>query len=300
MKIRLILVTVIATAMSFTGLQNLQADTTNFVINLGGNGFLSWTNPPDAAGCKIYWAPTVNGPWSANWDAFKYMAATGAVMQVPVPMFYQVAAITDTNTLLVHSDGVNGSTTITDESGHAIARYGDASISTAQSKFGGSSIHFDGVGDYLSLPANSDWAFGTNDFTVDFWVYYTVAPGTANIIGQHTSGVFTDWCVIHNQGTLVFYINSDVAASYSWSPALNTWHHLAVTRAAGTVRLFINGSLMNSNLNASSIGSGRALTIGAAENPTYFLTGYLDEIRIKNGKAAWTSNFTPPGSPYAQ
>ena len=55
------------------------------------------------------------------------------------------------NSLLLHGDGTNGSTTFKDDSinNHTITAYGNAQISTAQSKFGGSSIYFDGNGDYL-------------------------------------------------------------------------------------------------------------------------------------------------------
>ena len=41
---------------------------------------------------------------------------------------------------------------------------GDTKISTAQSKFGGASGLFDGTGDYLSVPDNDDWYFGTENF----------------------------------------------------------------------------------------------------------------------------------------
>ena len=51
--------------------------------------------------------------------------------------------------LLLHGDGTNGSTTIVDSSSSSktVTAVGDAQISTAQSKFGGSSIYFDGTGD---------------------------------------------------------------------------------------------------------------------------------------------------------
>ena len=300
MKIRSILLAVIAMSITITGFQDLRADSTNFAIGLSANGILSWTNQSGAVGYKIYWAPSLDGPWTAGWDSAKFITASGSVMQASVPMFYRVALITDTNTLLLHGDGENGSSSIVDVAGHAITHYGSASLSTAQSKFGGASIYFDGAGDYLSLAANSDWAFGTNDFTIDLWVYYPVAPGSAQIIGPHTAYVFSDWCLIHDQGSLKFYLNNLETVAYAWSPTLNTWHHLAVTRADGIVRLFIDGNLINSNLNSANVGIGRTLTIGASENPGFFFTGYMDEIRIKNGKAAWTSNFTPPGSPYVQ
>ncbi|MDY7037988.1 MAG: hypothetical protein SV375_17720 [Thermodesulfobacteriota bacterium] len=50
--------------------------------------------------------------------------------------------------LLIHSDTTNGSTTFEDssDSGHSITPNGDVHHSTAQAKFGGSSIYFGGNG----------------------------------------------------------------------------------------------------------------------------------------------------------
>ena len=76
--------------------------------------------------------------------------------------------------LLLHGDGANNSTTFTDSSSNnfTLSRVGDVKISTTESKFGGSSIFFDGTGDYLTLANNSDFNF-PNDFTVEAWVYPT-------------------------------------------------------------------------------------------------------------------------------
>ena len=70
--------------------------------------------------------------------------------------------------LLLHGDGADNGTVFTDNS-HSpktVTAYGNAKTSTAQSKFGGSSIFFDGNGDYLVSPSNSAFQFGTGDFTI--------------------------------------------------------------------------------------------------------------------------------------
>ena len=60
--------------------------------------------------------------------------------------------------LLLHGDGANGSTTIVDSSPSpkTVTAVGNAQISTTQSKFGGSSLAFDGAGDYLEAPHSND------------------------------------------------------------------------------------------------------------------------------------------------
>ena len=52
------------------------------------------------------------------------------------------------------------------------AAYGNVAISTAQSKYYGSSAYFDSSGDYLSIAGiGSDFSFGTEDFTIECWAY---------------------------------------------------------------------------------------------------------------------------------
>ena len=90
------------------------------------------------------------------------------------------SAPTDPNfanvSLLLHGDGANNSTTFTDSSSNnfTLSRVGDVKISTTQSKFGGSSIFFDGAGDYLTLANNSVFTFPSS-FTVEAWVFPTLS-----------------------------------------------------------------------------------------------------------------------------
>ena len=76
--------------------------------------------------------------------------------------------------LMIHSNTFNGDTIFTDSSSypHTITAHGDVHHSSSQAKFGGTSIHFDGSGDYLGVPDHPNWNFGTQDFTVDFNQYF--------------------------------------------------------------------------------------------------------------------------------
>ena len=74
--------------------------------------------------------------------------------------------------LFLKGNGANGSTNIIDSSPNpkTISVFGDTQISTAQSKYGGSSIVFDGVGDYLEVTPLTAFNFGTGDFTIESWI----------------------------------------------------------------------------------------------------------------------------------
>ncbi len=91
-------------------------------------------------------------------------------------------------------DGTNGSTAFMDSgnNGKTVTAYGNAQVSTAQSKFGGASAYFDGNGDYLSTPDSDDFYLGNNDFTLEAWVYKN-NTGSVNIVSQDQDGGNTFW-----------------------------------------------------------------------------------------------------------
>lgn len=77
----------------------------------------------------------------------------------------------DSVTLLLSFDGSHGSTSFVDTSVNpkTVSAIGQASLSTADKKWGTASLAVDGSGDYANVPATADFAFGLNDFTVECW-----------------------------------------------------------------------------------------------------------------------------------
>ncbi len=80
----------------------------------------------------------------------------------------------DNVSLLLSGKGANGSTTILDSSNNnfSVTANNGAQISTAQAKFGSSSIEFlSSATTGLSVSPNTDFQFGTGDWTVEAWIY---------------------------------------------------------------------------------------------------------------------------------
>jgi hypothetical protein len=214
-----------------------------------------------------------------------------------------------TNTvLLLKGDGTNGSTTILDSSKVAgspktVTAVGNAQISTAQSKFGGSSIAFDGTGDYLTLDGSAAFLFGTGDFTIEAWFRPSNLTGLKIIIDARppgTSGVASHWVIATDGATMNYAVAGSSYAGGALS--LNTWHFLALSRASGSTRAFLDGVQIGSTITDTTnylIGASRPI-IGADGNSPIALnfTGYMDDIRITKGIARYTANFTPPTAPF--
>lgn len=197
--------------------------------------------------------------------------------------------------LLLPMNGINNGTTFTDYSliPKEITRFGDTKTVTAQSKYYGSSVYFDGSGDYLSVPASTSFAFDTGDFTIELWAY-RVGAGTGDrflISASNGSHFLIRWS---SGGALQFYINSTlVGSNYTFPFTLNTWYHFAITRIGSVVNVFIDGTIVITGVNSSSIGSTAPVLIGGYITGDYF-NGYMQDLRITKGVARYTANFTPP------
>lgn len=218
--------------------------------------------------------------------------------------------------LLLKGDGTNGSTIFTDSSANnfSLTRYGDTIISTAQSKYGGSSIYFDGTGDYLSVANDAAFDIGTADFTIEAWAF--IAGNSLSYVGArqgaicgatNTSGAGNGYEFYFNgslstTGTgLVFYMatnGSQESVTYSGTIAQSTWHHVAASRSSGVTRLFLNGSEVASKTfaNQNFTNGTYPLHVGGVPYVNYEkrLNGYIDEFRFTKGVGRYTTNFTPP------
>ena len=202
---------------------------------------------------------------------------------------------------LLHFDGVNGSTTITDNSKNVltVTVVGNAQISTAQSKFGGSSAYFDGNGDYLNLQNNALFAFNTGDFTMEAWVYPTAYHTGAGMVifdqraTYATSAGINMW-LRGSTNVLTFSTNGNQEYAGSLTAPINTWTHVAVVKSSGVIKSYVNGVLSTTFSYATSL-SDTSACIGRSTdtNASYYFEGYIDELRITNGYARYTGNFTP-------
>jgi len=220
-------------------------------------------------------------------------------------------------TALLPFDGTNGATSTTDssDSGHTVTFGGDAEISTAQSKFGGSSLSLDGNGDYVDLPQSTN-QFVSDDLTIEFWfrinsgagsetvglfgTYYTTPSGKGMLMQTNATytSVFFQWMYGSGTGDDWAYLNRTQGTRTALSN--NTWYHVAVTRSGNTWRLFLNGTQEDSVTQSGQVTDAGSTTrlgnYGPSATASHGLNGYIEDFRITKGLARYTSNFTAPTS----
>jgi hypothetical protein len=207
--------------------------------------------------------------------------------------------------LMLHMDG--SGTTFVDSSasnhpnGTDIVSFYNATQSTSQKKFGTASLALDGSLDHIELQNSQDWTFGTGDFTIDAWVWFSVDTGTQCLISTTTGTFYVQQGPISSGGYLYVYLNGSAKIQQASSFATSTWHHIAVTRLGTDLRLFFNGTQLGSTVTDSTdistpgvLGIGRNVYVSGND-----FNGYIDELRIVKGTAVWTANFTPPTAAYS-
>lgn len=206
-------------------------------------------------------------------------------------------------TALLHMDGADASTTFTDTSGSpkTVSVFGNAQVDTAQSKFGGASLMLDGAGDYLQIPgAGGEFSFGTGDFTIEGWFL----PTTLNSESALMWGSGVGWTLFAypaNQLTWGRTAPLGGANLLLSGTVLTTgvWNHIAVTRASGTVTIWINGVSGGTTSDTSNYNANGNLQIGRSHTGEWF-NGWIDEVRITKGAARYTAGFTPPTLPFEE
>jgi hypothetical protein len=166
---------------------------------------------------------------------------------------------------------------------------GNAQISTTQSKWGGSSMYFDGTGDYLYKPYDQLLNQLNGNFTIECWIYPTTSGVLQIFAGSAVSSGSTNW---------LFEITSANKVSFSWvnagttpvsfdatstaSISTNTWTYVAAVKNGGTITVYINGSADGTS---SPTGTYRNLSGGIAIGRTgdyngLYFTGYIQDFRM--------------------
>jgi len=183
-----------------------------------------------------------------------------------------------------------GFESITDRPGKEVFAFNGAIQSTAQKKFGTSSALFNGSSSYLQVPTNNDFSYGTGDFTIEFWIRAN-STSTQYLWDQRSSsGTVIPGIYLSN--TLRYATAGVDRITGTTAVTTGTWNHVAVSRASGDIRLFLNGVQEGTTYNDTSTYAQSEVKIGIEFDNTDAYNGYIDEVRVSKGVARYTSTFT--------
>ena len=158
------------------------------------------------------------------------------------------------------------------------------------------SAYFDGSGDYLTVPTTTSLSFGTGDFTIELWVY-RLSAAASSLIDARAAVTATPWAVYVDATNFPYWYDGTTYTS-TIAITLNTWNHIAITRASGLLKIFVNGVQGFSSTITTNYDRTAGAFIGAnISGATFLYTGHMSNIRVVKGQAVYTSNFTPSTSP---
>lgn len=207
---------------------------------------------------------------------------------------------------LLHLNGADGSTTITDVTGRSWSAIGNAQIDTAQSVFGGASLLLDGAGDYID--ASHDVALNPNaDYTFECRIRPNFTNTLKCIVGKRqVSGTSTGFAIYVdvNNKLAVNAWGTGGAVTISLTGTTNVqngvWQSVAMVRSGTTWYAFLDGNLEGSTSETNGTPtSTEPMYIGRdRSNTARDWNGHIDEVRITKGTARYTTSYTPRVEPF--
>ena len=203
-------------------------------------------------------------------------------------------------TLLATATDTSDNNNIIDSStnNHSVSN-GDVCAGTfSPYRSGGYSTYFDGSS---LISAATPAAIGTQDYTIEFWMNSPNVTSTWQSLVSRDYNNSDGFRLYKQESTseLAFYSGgASVRATTSGAGLTNNvWHHIAVVRNSGTLQIYVDGVSKASASNSDDISEAAApINIGGntGEVSNYPFTGYIRDMRVVNGTAVYTSNFTPP------
>ena len=265
------------------------------------NTFANYTNRPTLGAF---------GSGSANLNGFisDFRVVKGTALYTAnfTPPSTKLTAVSGTSLLTCQSNRFIDNST----NAHTITVNGDPEVS-AFNPFGQGSEYavgenkgssYFGGSAYLEPTSSTIGAFGNNDFTIEFWINPS-SIGTDQVLVDcrplNSNGNYMD-VVLFSSGQIGTYVNLATRLS-GGSLSANVWAHIAVVGTSSGTTLYINGSQVDTDSYTTSyISSASRPRIGVSGYHTgtqYGFSGYMSDIKIVEGTALYTSNFTPPTAP---
>lgn len=267
---------------------------TDYSVQFSTNGGSTWTTATDAVSAAT--SATITGLTNGTAHVFRVAGingiGTGAYSTASAAVTPTAGDVLFTDvTLLIHADG-NGSTFVdSSRTPQTITAFGNATQSASQSKFGGKSLSLDGSSS-IRTDSSAAFGFGTGDFTVEFFLYYTGSTGYVFFfLNNDSSGPYVGYGLntgtkrpwVWNNGNVVVG-NTDVTN--------DMWQHHAVVRRNGVITLYLDGVAIGSAEFTADLGASRPMNIGNNGAGGQSTSGFIDAFRVTKS-ARYDANFTP-------
>jgi hypothetical protein len=148
---------------------------------------------------------------------------------------------------------------------------------------------------YLSVPSDTDFQFGTGNFTVEAWLRQTAAANYSTVleIGNHlnASGIVF---LAGNIATPYAAYSDGIFAGDGSARTLNAFEHIAWVRNGNSLLIYRNKTLLVTRTFTNNLSDTSHISIGfiaSFVSPAYVYTGQMDELIVTKGVALQPDEF---------
>ena len=164
------------------------------------------------------------------------------------------------------------------------------------------SVFFDGNYSFLSLDSGAVPSFGTDSFTIEFWINQGVNTSDYTIlISLYASTNAKRFEVAFHSGTIQVYTDTGAWRDTGYAPVSGVFEHIAFQRdsSGNTLKMYANGVETWSVSNTRDYDEPWSTKIGSYNlSSTGHFQGYISNLRICAAHLIYFSNyFSPPTSP---
>jgi hypothetical protein len=145
---------------------------------------------------------------------------------------------------------------------------------------------------------------GTGDFTIEWFQYQLASSGSFQrifSIGSYPSQSIAVSQEGSDTSKLIYLWASGGVQQGAARNLQGAWYHFAVTRASGSLRIFLGGTQIGTTAaNSTNFNNAaQVLRIGNESSPSAgaAFNGYITNFHWVKGTALYTANFTPPTQP---
>lgn len=132
----------------------------------------------------------------------------------------------------------------------------------------------------------------TGDFTIEFW-YRQPSVSSGYIMDTRTSTNTNEFNILNSSYNIEFRIGNTELVT-AGVPNLNQWYHIAIVRQSGTIKIYRDGTSIDTGSNTSTFDIyTQGLFLGANYLNSFPVEAYIDDFSIETW-AKYTANFTAP------
>jgi hypothetical protein len=150
----------------------------------------------------------------------------------------------------------------------------------------GTALSFDGIDDHVLVPHDNILNM-TGDFSAAVWLSWSNDNDDADILRKGSSATATRWFKIEVTDNTIFAelqapTGNPFRVQDSRSRTDGFWHHVVFLRQGSAIRLYVDGSLIDSEAAvAVDLSNAADLAIGSKDTgDDDFFEGFIDDVRL--------------------